>query len=62
MMSGFYRGYARAGTKATSLRTAQLELLQALRAGRVVVDVSGRRVTLPEHPLLWAAFFLSGEP
>jgi CHAT domain-containing protein/tetratricopeptide (TPR) repeat protein len=62
MMSDFYRSYARAGAKAASLRTAQLELLRALRAGRVVVDVPGRRVTLPEHPLLWAGFFLSGEP
>ena len=29
---------------------------------KVIVTVGGRKVTLPEHPLLWAAFFLSGEP
>jgi hypothetical protein len=44
------------------LRTAQLTLLADLRAGRVRITVSGRRVTLPEHPLLWAGMFLAGEP
>jgi CHAT domain-containing protein/tetratricopeptide (TPR) repeat protein len=62
LMSGFYRRYAPAHAKASSLRAAQLALLADLRAGKVVVTGSGRRVTLPEHPLLWAAFFLSGEP
>jgi CHAT domain-containing protein len=62
LMTGFYRGYAKAGAKGASLRTAQLALLADLRAGRVAVMAAGRRVILPEHPLLWAAFFLSGEP
>jgi CHAT domain-containing protein/tetratricopeptide (TPR) repeat protein len=62
LMPGFYRNYVRAKGKSASLRSAQLALLADLRAGRVVVMASGRRVTLPEHPLLWAAFFLSGEP
>jgi CHAT domain-containing protein/tetratricopeptide (TPR) repeat protein len=62
LMSGFYRRYAKARTKAPSLRSAQLALLADLRAGKVIVTAGGRRVTLPEHPLLWAAFFLSGEP
>jgi CHAT domain-containing protein/tetratricopeptide (TPR) repeat protein len=62
LMSRFYLGYAKARTKGPSLRAAQLALLAELRAGNVVVSAAGRRVTLPEHPLLWAAFFLSGEP
>jgi CHAT domain-containing protein/tetratricopeptide (TPR) repeat protein len=62
LMAGFYRGYVKARTKGPSLRAAQLGLLADLRAGKVVVAAAGRRVTLPEHPLLWAAFFLSGEP
>ena len=37
-------------------------MIAGLAAVVVAVTVSGRRVTLPEHPLLWAAFFLSGEP
>jgi len=62
LMPDFYRNYARDRGKSASLRSAQLALLADLRAGRVVITASGRRVTLPEHPLLWAAFFLSGEP
>ena len=62
LMSGFYRRYVKTHAKSASLRQAQLALLADLRAGKVVVTASGRRVTLPEHPLLWAAFFLSGEP
>lgn len=62
LMSAFYRQYVKTHAKATSLRAAQVALLADLRAGKVVITVSGRRITLPEHPLLWAAFFLSGEP
>jgi CHAT domain-containing protein len=62
LMSSFYRQYVKAHAKGASLRAAQVALLADLRAGKVVVTVSGRRITLPEHPLLWAAFFLSGEP
>lgn len=62
LMTSFYRSYAKARTKGPSLRAAQLKLLADLRTGKLVVTVSGRRITLPEHPLLWAAFFLSGEP
>jgi CHAT domain-containing protein/tetratricopeptide (TPR) repeat protein len=62
LMSGFYRKYVKAGAKGASLRSAQLALLADLRAGKVIVTAGGRKITLPEHPLLWAAFFLSGEP
>lgn len=62
LMVAFYTSYAKARGKSVSLRDAQLALLKDLRAGKVVITVAGRAVTLPEHPLLWAAFFLSGEP
>ena len=62
LISAFYRNYVKTHAKGASLRTAQLALLKDLRAGKVIVTASGRRITLPEHPLLWAAFFLSGEP
>lgn len=62
LMSGFYRHYVKTQAKGSSLRAAQLALLADLRAGKVIVTAGGRKVTLPEHPLLWAAFFLSGEP
>ena len=62
LMSGFYRQYAKSHAKGSSLRSAQLALLADLRAGKVIVTAGGRKITLPEHPLLWAAFFLSGEP
>ena len=62
LMAGFYRQYVKTHAKGASLRAAQLALLADLRAGKVVVTAGGRKITLPEHPLLWAAFFLSGEP
>jgi CHAT domain-containing protein len=62
LMSTFYHQYVKAHAKGASLRAAQVALLADLRAGKVAVTVGGRRVTLPEHPLLWAGFFLSGEP
>jgi len=62
LMAGFYRNYVKTHAKSASLRTAQLALLADLRAGKVAVTVGGRKIPLPEHPLLWAAFFLSGEP
>lgn len=62
LMTGFYRSYARGRAKSGSLRAAQLALLRDLRAGKVVIASGSRRVALPEHPLLWAAFFLTGEP
>ena len=61
LMQRFYRGYARTGAKSQSLREAQLGLLADLRAGRARVRAGDRRASLPEHPLLWAGFFLSGE-
>ena len=58
----FYRERGRGAGKARALRTAQVALLQALRAGRVTVDTAAGRFTLPEHPKYWAGFVITGEP
>jgi hypothetical protein len=44
------------------LRRAQLAWLADLRANRVTVDSSLGRVTLVEHPALWASLVLQGRP
>jgi CHAT domain-containing protein len=62
LISSFYREYARSGAKSHALRLAQLNLIAALRAGRVRVPSLAGTLTLPEHPLFWAAFVLAGEP
>lgn len=58
----FYREWARGGNKAAALRSAQLALLGALRAGQVAVDTPAGRFVLPEHPAFWAGLVLMGEP
>ncbi|MCC7242691.1 MAG: CHAT domain-containing protein [Acidobacteria bacterium] len=58
----FYREWARGGNKAAALRSAQLALLGALRAGQVAVDTPAGRFVLPEHPAFWAGLALMGEP
>lgn len=58
----FYRSLLRAHDKSRALRAAQLRLLRDLRAGRVVVTTPDGPLVLPEHPMLWAAYILVGEP
>jgi CHAT domain-containing protein/tetratricopeptide (TPR) repeat protein len=41
-----------------ALRAAQLDLLAALRKGRVRVDTPLGSLVLPEHPVLWAGFVM----
>ena len=62
LMPPFYRALGRRADKARALRQAQLALLRDLRAGKVQVAAGTGRVTLPEHPALWASFILVGEP
>jgi CHAT domain-containing protein len=62
LMSGFYRAYGRTGDKSGALRTAQIQLLRALRAGQVKVVTPLGEAVLPEHPLFWAGVTLAGEP
>ena len=61
-LPAFYSTWARGKSKAAALRSAQLELLRALRAGRIAVDTPAGRFALPEHPALWAGLVLIGEP
>ena len=62
LVTGFYRAWLGGSDKARALRTAQLALLGALRAGRVSVPTTYGRVVLPEDPVFWASFVLQGEP
>jgi CHAT domain-containing protein len=58
----FYRALLAGQDKAAALRTAQLRLLRALRAGKVTITASGHTFTLPDQPFFWAGFVLLGEP
>ncbi len=61
LVSDFYRALARDADKARALRTAQLNLLRALRRGEVRVTGPLGEITLPETPLFWAGFVMQGE-
>jgi tetratricopeptide (TPR) repeat protein len=58
----FYRSWQRSHDKAAALRTAQLSLLRALRAGEIKVQTAAGEFVVPEHPALWAPFVLIGQP
>jgi CHAT domain-containing protein len=58
----FYRSWQRSQDKASALRTAQLALLRALRAGQISADTPAGRFVVPEHPALWSPFVLIGRP
>ena len=62
LVTGFYRAWLGGADKARGLRSAQLALLGALRAGRVSVQTPYGKVVLPEDPVFWASFVLQGEP
>jgi CHAT domain-containing protein len=62
LLPGFYRAWLGGQSKARALRTAQLQLLRDLRAGKVQLKTPAGLVTLPEHPVFWAGFVLIGEP
>jgi CHAT domain-containing protein/tetratricopeptide (TPR) repeat protein len=58
----FYPAWRRSGDRAAALREAQVAVLRALRRGELVVETPAGRLTLPEHPALWAPFVLQGVP
>lgn len=58
----FYRSWQRSSDKASALRTAQLALLRALRAGQVKAQTPAGEFVIPEHPALWSPFVLIGRP
>jgi CHAT domain-containing protein len=62
LLPAFYRSWLRGASKASALRSAQLQFLRELRSGRVQVSTPAGIVSLPEHPVFWAGFGLVGEP
>jgi CHAT domain-containing protein len=62
LLPGFYRAWLGGQSKARALRTAQLQLLADLRAGKVQIQTPAGLITVPEHPAYWAGFALIGEP
>lgn len=62
LLPRFYRELNAGKSRSAALRTAQLEVIQALRDGKVHAHTALGTVTLPENPSFWAAFSLSGEP
>lgn len=62
LVPAFYRAWLDGAEKAAALRSAQLHLLEDLRAGRVKVTTELGPVMLTEHPVFWAGFLLFGEP
>jgi CHAT domain-containing protein/tetratricopeptide (TPR) repeat protein len=62
LMRRFYTAWRKGATKAAALRRAQLDVIRALRAGKISVTTPFGAVVLPEHPALWAPFVLLGEP
>jgi CHAT domain-containing protein len=62
LVSNFYSALQRDHDKSRALRTAQLRLMRALRAGRVHVHTTLGPITLPEDPVFWAGFVLQGGP
>jgi CHAT domain-containing protein len=61
LMRGFYRAYAEGRPRDEALRSAQLSVLNDLRAGRIKTTAGGA-VAYPEHPWLWAGAILVGAP
>lgn len=62
LMTAFYRNLLRHQDKSRALRSAQLELLHALRAGKVFIHTPAGTFALPEHPVFWASYILLGQP
>ena len=62
LLPAFYRAWLGGASKARALRTAQLGLMNDLRAGKIHIVTPAGPVSLPEHPVFWAGFALLGEP
>jgi CHAT domain-containing protein len=58
----FYRAWTGGADRSAALRTAQLSLIRALRRGTIAVDTPLGSVKVPEHPAVWAAPVLLGQP
>jgi CHAT domain-containing protein len=61
LFEAFYR-HRRAVSDTAALRQAQLDVLGALRGGRVTIETRAGSFVLPEHPAIWAGLQLWGTP
>ena len=55
LLPAFYRAWLGGASKARALRTAQLGLMNDLRAGKIHIVTPAGPVSLPEHPVFWAS-------
>ena len=62
LMPEFYRRWLRGASASAALREAQIAFIAALRKGAVTVATPLGDLALPEHPALWAAPALLGQP
>ena len=62
LLPHFYQQMTSGRSRSAALRDAQLSLIADLRHGKVVINTPRGKTKLPENPLFWAAFSLSGEP
>ncbi len=62
IMKGFYTHWLAGLDKRAALRRAQLDLLQKLRSGSMVVHTPLGNVRLDARPFYWAGYVLIGEP
>jgi CHAT domain-containing protein/tetratricopeptide (TPR) repeat protein len=62
LMPTFHAAFSRGTPAVDALRRAQLDLIRKLRRGQVRVPAGTGAVMLPEAPLLWAGFILTGAP
>jgi CHAT domain-containing protein len=62
LIPAFYRLWQQGNSKSAALRLAQLEVLRALRAGRIKIHAPSGDFQLPEDPVFWASFVLEGAP
>jgi CHAT domain-containing protein len=61
LLPAFYRSWLRGADKAAALRSAQLQFLHDLRAGKVTISTPAGKIALAEDPAYWAGFVLLGE-
>ncbi|HEY3927658.1 MAG TPA: CHAT domain-containing tetratricopeptide repeat protein [Candidatus Koribacter sp.] len=62
LLPRFYRELNAGKSRSQALRLAELDLIAALRAGKIQAKTALGPITLPESPKFWASFNLSGEP
>jgi len=62
VMDAFYAARVAGADVSEALRTAQLQTLRALRAGKVTTKAGDQVLRLPATPLLWAGYISVGVP